>query len=170
MSTTPRDPLIEAVHEALDARRPPLGDDRVRELLAQQPERLGEILEMLTCLDRLVEDPVAPARRLRVAAAIAAVLLMVGLAVWLSWDRGVSQGERKTPPEVSAPEPSTDLGRILTWKMEIVTERPGKREVLRRDEGRLQREIVSAPVRSPEDDEGWARASLALSTERRLSE
>ncbi len=170
------DPLLRAVHVALDERRAPFADADVIALLEASPERLGEVIALTESVRplevRSVPTPIRRFPRSRVAALGALGILVVGFGLWLASSllRSTHGPRVIDDSTVDDPPASNDLGRVLAWRMEIVTERGEAHEVVRRVRGRLEREIVRKPVMTPSATQGWAEASLAIVMERRLPE
>jgi hypothetical protein len=154
MSTAPsRDGLWAAAHAALDARRDPLDDPRVRAGCGAFPaeaERLARLLERLA----LVGAPAA-----RPAARRAALLAVAGALCALALARALA-GAGAQPRPTAAP---VAQGEVLRYRMTLSTVDPRGRRVHEDRDGRHEYTLDPRDTTAP-------RAHLARWTLRRTSE
>jgi hypothetical protein len=128
-----RDPFWEQVHAALDARRDPLEDPRVQQLLAERPERLTDLAAVRSGLARVARAGRRRARRRVATAAAAVALLAVGFAAALRATHPSSSASEAGSPEVVAdvgmepvtvpPIACTPL-QVLAFRAEVTVEGP----------------------------------------------
>lgn len=143
-----RETFWERVHEALDARRDPLDDERVQTELESAPELLDELATLQRSFDGLrVKAPGIALRRAaagkRVAAA-ALVLVMGALLLRFAVDatRPDVDTSTATPAIVEGPSAS-----VLSFQVTLIDESPTERVVTEFD-GRtttVTREYFGAP-------------------------
>lgn len=127
------DPFWEAVDAALDARRDPLEDARVQQLLAERPEQLAQLAALRSGLDRVTR---AGRRRVLRRTLAAALVLAVAIPLGLRVTRPVAGVADEVAPITTADaetEPPAASGihplplQVLAFRAEVTVDGPGGR-------------------------------------------
>ena len=149
------DPFWGAVDAALDARRDPLEDPRVQQLLAERPERLAQLAALRSDLAQVAR---AGRRRVALRAAAAALVLAVAIPLALRVTHqgagtqdaaaAIATADARTE-HASALEASVEPLQVLAFRAEVTVEGPQGRRTTTFD-GR--RASLQSEARSQDQD------------------